>query len=512
MDRHFHELEHTIAVAFSGAEPSDPMMAAQSRLVELRSNPETLPLFLATISRSQNAVVRRFCILTVDRFVRLSMLRTSAVANLLAEVVELITSESDYVNRMNLCVLASRIHLREGDGDGGDDDDPDPDPAIPVLLDFAHQLLSDPSSQAVAFYLLSQIARKPGGAGSPDLWPGLVSAGLEALLSPDRQLRVESLKYLSLLFWHVGSPIEALYESIPEFPALVEGFMGRLFGSDPDAGESTHFFDFMGVVCGRGVDCFAEHHRSFCELLAVALTNREVDPYVRLPAARCLDSVFEVSIDAIEDIVGHILEHSITFAVELCAAFPESNDFTFLRDHFETLAGLRAIDHESVCSQALELAGRLFSSTNDAELIVGLSIMDGLVLFKSSHGDDQFDSSWFDILATALEHANDEVASWSGKVILQLCEVLHGEITCEIDHLAGALLKRFSVPTCVKAIGSLMDNSSEPPDDIEELIMQVLELIAQASPAAQEDLMGSFRVCWNNTTTRTTPSSTSLSP
>jgi hypothetical protein len=119
------ELEQTIAVAVSGGEPSDAMWAAQAHLAELRSNPESLPLFMATISASQNVVARRFCILTVDRFVKSSELPTSTRQNLLPEIIQRITSETDYVNRMNLCVVASQIHLRDGDDDAGDDDEPD---------------------------------------------------------------------------------------------------------------------------------------------------------------------------------------------------------------------------------------------------------------------------------------------------------------------------------------------------------------------------------------------------
>lgn len=454
--------------------------AARQQVNELSGELQLLPVALQVMQLSQNPSVRFYAAISVNKILKtrgVHELSPADKAGLFQELVTRIETEPGPQNRRYLCEIAADIRLTDNEYDEI------PHRAAEIAMEFLGKGKLD-----IAFALLvktlDHLPREQQVVVANRVYEPCTTA---MVTSEDEGVRIAAMEMMQLLADDTSDDaLTTIIECPGDFPGVVMKATERIMLGGGSPQEATAFFAMMEKIISSLTPFFTDHHRDFAMLVVGLLTNKEIDPYVRLPAARMLETVYELSVDMLIDVSNVVLQNELEFAIELCELDPGSEDYTFPSDFVAKLSEL--IEHDKFFGFVFEMVMKMLETKLDAAVIVGLSMLCCLIRCTMEELLE-YEEQVLQIVVACLEHPHVLVAEGAAKVIHVMCEVLDSDVTAMVDVLVRPLMRRFDILWCDKALNKVLTSSEEPPSYIDEMIQETLELLKNAPKQVHERIV-----------------------
>ena len=465
-------LEAIYTAALSGDE------AAQRQVYEISSQVEVMPVVLQLLKGSANPSIRFYAAITLNQIVKASRgISPEVKASLFGELAALLETETEHRNRRYLCTVAAEMRLGEGEFD-----------EIPRRAsELAMELLGKgklDSAFVLAAKAIDYIPREQQVVVANRVYEPCCTTILEC---GDEELRIAAMELMQVLADDTNDDaLTTMIQNPGNFAGMVAKVTERIMLHGGSPAEALAFFGMMENVIKSLTPFFVEQHREFALLVTNLMTNKEINPYVRLPAARMLETVYDLSVDLLMDVSNTVLQNELVFATELCEIDETSDDYTFPCDLVTRLADL--IEHEKFFPFVFELVMKMIETKADAPVTVALTML-GCLIRCTMDEMLECEDTVLQVVVACLGHPQALVAEAAGKVVHVMCEVLDNDMTPMIDELATALMKRLDIMWCEKALNLLLSVTEEPPSSIDDMISQTLGLLKTAPKQAHEKIV-----------------------
>lgn len=356
---------------------------------------------------------------------------------------------------------------------------------IPVLNDYLAKNIYLDS----VFYAYSEIFLQFDDEKKCELADFLFDYCLAALENGNIQTRINALTLLNKFVPRIDEPLTEKFNTCSDLAITINNMTSKLLAPDSDPNEANTFFNLVSDIIFSSCQCFENYHVKYAEFLGSSIIDENIDQLVRKSSLIALESLFEVSIDSLDEIIVDIMNNVILFSVELCRDGPDSDDIDVFTQLFDQI--LEEKEQDEIFDMFYPIIEEFLKSEESYTVKVGFELFCD-VITKCYDVVPSIKEEIISFMVYGLgldESQNSFVIASVCKCIVSLCNAIPEDMHDTIDILVNNLVPKLYFLPVANALKTVISVSTEPPANANEILKHLLESVLGSTKEYQECLI-----------------------